>query len=142
MNAPAVSPILKTLLFVISALEAVAGVLLLFATDWIVGMLPAGTPIPRDALTVTLIKGIGLIAILFGYFFCAAAREPARYIAIIDGTIALCFAAAALNVYAVTAIHLDAYYPRTYLLTRAIVQIVFGVVLIALRPKGARKAAA
>jgi len=121
-------------LYTISAIEGIAGLILIFASTWVVA-LPL-TAWVLSGLILYFIKGIGVISIAFGYLMCVAARQPARYVAVIDSFVFLAFAAALLNLYALPVLGLAAYYPATYLIARAIVLVAIGVVLIVLRPRG------
>jgi hypothetical protein len=129
---------LTSLLYVLSVIEALAGLALLFASNWVLSLLviPGGTA-AEGGLVLLLTKGIGIVALAFGYLMCVAARSPVRYIAIIDTLIFLLVAAAALNIYGIAALGLGALYPASYLIVRAIVEFVLAVVLVVLRPKGA-----
>ena len=71
------------------------------------------------------------------YLLCAAARDPVRYAAIVDTLIFFCLGAGVLTIYADLALGARAYYPSAYLVTRGVVQIAIGAVLIALRPRAA-----
>ncbi|HTJ27734.1 MAG TPA: hypothetical protein VMA36_16375 [Candidatus Limnocylindria bacterium] len=127
---------LRILLWVLSAIETVAGVILLFASGWVVTLAGAQLNLAMGGgYVVLLLKAIGIVAIALGYLLCAAARDPLRYVAVIDTLTFVLIAAAAVNVYAVTALHVGAFYPTSYLIGRALVQIAFAVVLIALRPR-------
>jgi hypothetical protein len=128
---------LRILLFVISGIEAVAGILLLFAPGWVLSLAAANLALPNSGFVLALLKAIGIIAIALAYLLCAAARDPVRYIAVIDALTFLLLASAALNFYAVAALHIGPFYPAPYLISRAIVQLAIAVVIIALRPKAA-----
>lgn len=128
---------LRMLLFVISAIEGLAGIVLLFASGWVLALAPANLGLPYSGVVVALVKAIGIIALALGYLLCAAARDPVRYIAVIDALVFILAAAAALNIYAVAALHVGSFYPGPYLIVRAIVQLVLALIIIALRPKGA-----
>jgi hypothetical protein len=134
---------LRILLFVLSAIEALAGFVLLFGTGWVLSLAPAKFPLhlPNSGFVLALLKGIGIIAIASGYLFYAAARDPVRYIAVIDTLAFILLAAAALNLYAVAALHIGLFYPVPYLITRAIVQLVLAVIVIVLRPRSRRATA-
>ncbi len=128
---------LQILLFVLSAIEALAGVVLLFGTGWVLSLAPAKFSLhfPNSGFMLALLKAIGIIAIASGYLFCAAARDPVRYIAVIDTLAFILVAAATLDLYAVAALHIGLFYPVPYLVTRAIVQLVLAIIVIVLRPK-------
>jgi hypothetical protein len=129
---------LSSLLYVLSVLEALAGFVLLFATNWALSLVPANLALGDSGFVMIFFKAIGIVALALGYLLCVAARNPARYIAIIDTLAFLLIASAALNVYALTAMHLGKYYPANYMLVRIIVQLVLAVAVIAMRPKAAR----
>ena len=131
---------LRILLFVLSAIEALAGIVMLFATGWVLSLAPANLPLhlSNSGFVLALLKAIGIIAIAFGYLFCAAARDPVRYIAVIDTLAFILVAAAALNLYAAAALHSGLFYPVPYLIARAIVQLILAVIVIMLRPKPQR----
>ena len=127
---------LRILLFVISVIEALAGLCLLFASSWVLS-LASGSVDPNAGFILILVKAIGIAAIASGYLLCAAARNPARYIAVIDTFAFVLLAASALSIYASFTLHVDPFYPGPYLIVRAVLQLVLAVVIIALRPRGA-----
>jgi hypothetical protein len=128
---------LRIVLFVISAIEALAGLVLIFASSWVLALTPTNVGLVNNGLLLVLMKAIGIIAIALAYLLCAAARDPVRYLAVIDALAFILLAAAALNVYALAALHVGTFYPAGYLIVRAIVQLVLAVVIIALRPRRA-----
>jgi hypothetical protein len=128
---------LRMLLFAISAIEGLAGIVLLFATGWVLALAPPNLGLLSSSVVLALVKAIGIIALALGYLLCAAARDPVRYIAVIDALVFILVAAAALNVYAVAVLHVGWFYPAPYLIVRAIVQLALALALVALRPKGA-----
>ena len=125
---------LSIVLYVMSLIEALAGITLIFGSTWVLGfVLP---PTAADAgLFVLMLKGLGILAIGLGYMLCVAARDPVRYVAVIDTFIFFLFAAGILNIYADVALGAWAYFPSTYLLARGVFQIALGVALLALRPR-------
>jgi hypothetical protein len=135
MTAAQPHRILRALLFAISAIEGIAGLILLFASDWALSFAPAGLAF-HGGFLLALVKAIGIVALALGYLLCAAARDPVRYIAVIDTLTFMLLAAAALSIYAVTVLHAGLFYPRSYLIVRAIVQIAIALALVVLRPKG------
>jgi hypothetical protein len=126
---------LRILLFVLAGLEGVLGLALLFATGSVMGLLPGTLGQPATPFIVLLLKGVGVVALVFGYLFCVAARDPVRYVAVIDALIVLLLASAALTLYGLTALGIGAFYPAAYLVVRALAQIAIAAVLFALRPK-------
>jgi hypothetical protein len=133
---------LRVVLYIIAGIEGVAGIVLVFATGWVLSFAPKMPAFPYAAFVVALVKGIGILALAVGYLLCVAARDPVRYVAIVDTLVFILIAAAALNVYAAVALGLGALYPGPYLIARAALQLVLAVVILALRPKNARPAGA
>jgi len=131
---------LSIVLYVMSLIEALAGITLIFGSTWVLGfVLP---PTAADAgLFVLMLKGLGILAIGLGYMLCVAARDPIRYVAVVDTFIFFLFAAGILNIYADVALGASAYVPSTYLLARGILQVALGIVLLVLRPRGASRVA-
>lgn len=131
---------LRTLLYAISAIEGIAGIALIFATGWVLSWSPSPL-MAASGFVVTLVKGLGIVALAFGYLLCVTAREPVRYVRVIDTLIFLVAAAAILTLYGVFALHLGAFYPPGYLIARALIQLATAAVLLALRPKNVTEAA-
>ncbi len=130
--------ILSTLLYALSVVEALAGLILLFATSWALSLVPTNLALGDIGFVLIFLKAIGIVALALGYLLCVAARDPARYIAVIDTLVFLLVVSAALNVYALTAMHIDKYFPANYMLVRIIVQLILAIAVIALRPKAAK----
>ena len=133
---------LRVLLYVLSAIEGVAGIVLVFATEWVLSTSPKILVFPYETYVVAVVKGVGILVLALAYLLCVTARDPARYVAILDTLVFICFAAAALNVYAVAALHLGLFYPGPYLLVRAALEVALGAAILAMRPKAAPKAGA
>lgn len=126
---------LRTLLFAFSAIAAIAALVLIFAPSWPLAFAPGSVPPPANALEFAILRAFGVAVLVIAYLLCAAARDPVRYAAIIDGFIFLLVAFAILNISWVVAQQLDAYYPSVYLIVRAVVQVILAIVLFRLRPK-------
>ncbi|HLI94623.1 MAG TPA: hypothetical protein VKT72_00895 [Candidatus Baltobacteraceae bacterium] len=133
---------LRIVLYALSVIEGIAGVVLLFATGWVLSFAPQLLALSSTGFVVLLLKGIGIISLGLGYLACAAARDPVRYVAVIDATVFILIAAAAENFYAVVALHLGSLYPTPYLLVRGIIQLALALTLLAMRPKAAPTAQA
>jgi hypothetical protein len=131
--------VISMLLFAISALEGIAGIILIFASNWVLALAPANLPLPNPNVVVALLKAIGIVALALAYLLYVTARDPARYVAVIDTLIFMLVAASILNVYALLALNIGALYPGPYLITRAIVQLLLAIVIFALRPRGAAR---
>ena len=127
---------LQIVLYALSLIEGLAGLALIFGSAWVMGfvVLPQ-TAAPAAGLFVLLFKALGILALGLGYLLCVAARNPVRYVAIVDTFVFFLFAAGVLNIYADVALGAWAYFPSTYLLARGILQILLGFVLLALRPR-------
>jgi hypothetical protein len=128
---------LRVLLFALSVLEALAGAVLLVAPGWALAMVPT---VPNNGFVLAIFMAIGIVLIGLGYLLCVAARNPTRYVGVIDTLAFMCVGAAAVNVYGVAVLNLGAFYPSSYIMVRAIVQLALAVALIALRPKAASAA--
>ena len=124
---------LRVVLYVLSVIEGLGGLALLFASGWLLsfGIMGASNP-----ALVVLMKALGIIAIAFGYLLCVTARDPVRFVPVIDTLIFLLFAVAGLNLYALIGLDAGAFFPAGYLVARVVVQVLLGVWLIVLRPKG------
>jgi len=124
---------LRIILFVVAAICAVGAIVLCFATSWVLTF--GTTPPPSNGFEDALVKGFGVFVLALGYLLCVAARDPVRYVAVVDAFIFILLAGAVLNVYGVVALGLGAYYPAGYLVARAIAEIILAAVLFWLRPK-------
>lgn len=129
---------LSTLLYALSVLEALAGLILLFATNWALSLVPANLALGDSGFVMIFFKAIGIVALALGYLMCVAARDPVRYLAVIDTFVGLLVASAILNVYALTAMNLGKYYPANYMIVRIVVQVFLAAAVLALRPKAAK----
>jgi len=133
MNATRPFQTLRVILFVLSAICGAGAVVLGFATNWVLAI---GTmPPPSNAVEYALVKGFGLFILALGYLLCVAARDPARYVAVIDALIIILLGGAVLNVYCVVALGLGAYYPAGYLIARAILEVILATIIFGLRPR-------
>jgi hypothetical protein len=135
--------VLRILFFALSGIEALAGVILLFATSWVLSLPPASLPLDlaHSGYVLLLLKAIGIIAIALAYLFCVVARDPVRYVAVIDMLVFILVAVAILNLYAVATLRSGLFYPVSYLIARAVVQLILAVIFVVLRPKPERTAA-
>jgi len=127
---------LRAMLFTISTICGIGAILLFFASDWLLRILPGSVPPPSNVLELTVLKAFGIFLLALAYLLCVAARDPVRYVAVINALIFILLAAAVLNVYGLVALGLGAVYPAGYLVTRTIVQLILAAVIFTLRPKG------
>jgi hypothetical protein len=137
MTAPQPYRALTILLFAISAIEGIAGLVLIFGSSFVLSLAPSNLILPNANFVLALLKGLGIIAIALGYLMCVAARDPVRYVGVIDVLIFILVAAAILNIYALYALHLGALYPEPYVIARATVQLITAILLLRLRPRAA-----
>jgi hypothetical protein len=135
MNAVKPFQTLRTILFAISALAGITGLLLIFLPGMLLSFAPGGTPPPNTPFEHLAMNAIGIFVLLVAYLLCVAARDPVRHVAIINAVIFFFVAFAILNVYAAVSLGLSAYYPSGYLIARGIIQLILAAVLFWLRPK-------
>lgn len=131
---------LTTLLYALAVLEALAGLILIFGSHWVLSMTPNSLTLPDTAFMTVFLKGLGIFALGMGYLMCVAARDPARYVAVIDTLVFILIASAILIAYALVSMHLDRYFPANYVVIRIVIQIALAIVLIVMRPKAVARA--
>ena len=125
---------LSTILYAISVLQAVAAVVLIFAPRWLLAMTHVAYDAAGSGLFIEFLMGIGLAVLGISYLTCCAARDPVRYVGVVNALIFLSLGAATLNIYTVVALHVPPAFIE-YLLTRSAIQAVIAVVLLLLHPK-------
>lgn len=93
---------LRALLTIVATLLAVAGLVMLSASPWVLERLGAwtgtggnildflvrGRLAHNDAVMNVLVQGVGAFALCFSYALFAAGRDPVRYVAVVDALIA------------------------------------------------------
>lgn len=126
---------LSTVLYVLSVLEVIAGLVLVFASGWVLSMAPASLGLPTTGLVMVFLKALGIIAIGIAYLLCVTARDPVRHVAVIDTLVFFLLASALLNAYSIWSLHIGAYFPTNYIIVRIVVAVILAAVLIGLRPK-------
>jgi len=131
---------LSTLLYALSVLEALAGLILIFGSHWVLSMTPNSLALPDTGFMTVFLKALGIFALGLGYLMCVAARDPSRYVAVIDTLVFILIASAILIGYALVAMHLDRYFPANYVVIRIVIQVILAIVLIVMRPKAAARA--
>ena len=131
---------LTTLLYALAVLEAIAGLVLIFGSHWALSMAPANLGLQDTAFVTVFMKALGIVAIAIGYLLCVTARDPARYVAVIDTLVFMLIASAILIAYALVGMHIGQYFPAGYIVARIVIQIILAIVLIAMRPKAAARA--
>ncbi len=131
---------LSTLLYALSVVEALAGLILIFGSSWVLSMAPGILTLADSAFLSIFFKAIGVLALGLGYLLCVTARDPARYVAVIDMLTFVLIASAILIGYALAVMHLGRYFPANYIVARIVIQVILAAVLIAMRPKAAARA--
>jgi hypothetical protein len=126
---------LGIILMILAVLTALAALVFLFASSWILSLAHVSLQLPDSDFVIALIKAIGLIILPFSLLLYAAAGDPARYIRVVDALILLLIGGAALNLYALAALHLGAYFPAPYIIARSILELIAAAVFFMLRPK-------
>ena len=126
---------LSTLLYVLSVLEAIAGLVMIFGSSWVLSMAPASLALPDSGFVMIFMKALGILALGLGYLLCVTARDPVRHVAIIDTLVFILIASAILVWYAMAAMHLGQYFPANYIVVRIVVQLILAIVLVVMRPK-------
>jgi hypothetical protein len=126
---------LRTILGILAVVLTAGGVVLLFATSWLVSMIPAQPQFAVSTLTIIFLKALGAIGFMFAYLLFTASRDPVRYVAIVDAFAGLLLLGAALDVWAVNTLNFGSIYPGHLIWLRVAVRIALAIVLIALRPR-------
>jgi len=127
-------------LYALAVLEALAGLILIFGSNWLLSMVPGNLALPDTAFLTIFIKAVGILALGLGYLLCVTARDPARYVSVIDTLVFILIASAILIGYALVTMHLGRYFPANYIVVRIVLQVIMAVVLIVMRPKAAARA--
>ena len=136
MTSPKAFPALSALLYVLSLVEAAAGIALIFASGWVISLVLATPPGSDSGFLLALMKSLGVLCFGLAYLMCCAARDPVRYLAVIDTLAFLLLGGAILSFYSLSALSSGTNDAGTYLIARGIIQVVLAVILVALRPKG------
>lgn len=132
--SPRANAALSALLWVIAVLVLAGGLLILFATPLIIGLVLPGLPVfSAGAALPMLFKYIAVLALAFAYLLAQAARDPVRYVAVVDVMAFLAIAAAIVDVAAAVT---HAWPMHTGLIwARAVVRLIVAALLIAWRPR-------
>jgi hypothetical protein len=125
---------LKVLLAIMAVLVSLSGLAVLFVTSWIVSFSAMRGLFSGSAVELVL-KFVGVLAVGLGYLLSQAARDPVRYVAVIDVFALVLIVGAILDVYAALTLEL-----RPPLLTgviggRAVLRLVIAGLVIAWRPR-------
>lgn len=143
--------VLRVLLTIVATLLAVAGLVMLSASPWvlerlgawtgtssnIVDFLVRGRLAHNDAIMNVLVQGVGAFALSFSYALFAAGRDPVRYVAVVDALIG--FAVVVSVIDALWIGRLAGGNPALIAFgwTRVAVRLIFAAVLLMLRPRSA-----
>jgi hypothetical protein len=125
---------LQGLLTVLTVLAALGALLALFGTTWLLHtFLPAASVDTATWLSITM-KSLGVIALMLSYLLSAAARDPVRYLAVIDAFAGALVLLSIVDVYGLVALNFGALYPVWAILLRAAFRVALAITLVALRP--------
>jgi uncharacterized membrane protein YjjP (DUF1212 family) len=140
---------LRILLTVLATLLTAAGLVLLLATPWVLELLGAwtGTAIGivdfllrgrlahNDAIMSVLAQGIGVFALCFSYALYAAGRDPVRYLAVVDATIAFAVLTSVVDALSIGSLAGGNPLLAAFAWARVAVRLILAAVLVALRPR-------
>lgn len=128
---------LKILLGFIAAIIFLGGVILLFATPWLLHKLPTWWLAPSGP-PIVVAKFLGILAFGCSYLLYSASRDPQRYVAVIDAFAFVLIVGTALDIYATFALGFATYFPASLIWGRVIVRLVIAALLIIWRPRRAQ----
>ncbi len=137
MASPDRHTALRSLLLILTVLAVVAGLTLLVASGLVASFAPPELHLAPPGFVVILLKVIGALLLAAAYVSYAASKDPARYVAFIDALAFLLIAAAAIDLYALGALHVAPFYPASFVIARSVIRVTIALVLIWLRPRGA-----
>lgn len=131
-------PALTLVLGILCALLACGALVLLFATGWLASQIIDPANVEAFVWVLVLFKAFGAFALIIAYLTYNAARDPIRYLAVIDGLIGLLILVSILDAYAVLALGFGAFYPAWAMWFRITLRIAVAVLLLVLRPSSPR----
>src|SRR5262249_7990500 len=127
---------LRGLLGVMAAVVTLGGLLALIGTSWILD-LGAMRGLLSGSAAGLFLRFVGVLALSLAYLLYQAARDPERYVAVIDAFVFVLIAGAMIDVYAaLTHMVAGAFLPGL-VWGRAAFRLIVAVSLIAWRPRGA-----
>jgi len=126
--------VLKVLLGIMAVLIILSGLAVLFATSWILS-LGAMRGLFGGSAVGLVFKFVGALALGLGYLLYQAARDPLRYVAVIDVVAFLLIVGAIIDVYAALTHALGPPFPPGLIWGRAIFRLAIAVLVIAWRPR-------
>ena len=140
---------LKVLLTVLATLLAVGGLVMLAASPWVLERLGAWTGADgniidfllrgrlahNSAVMNVLVQGIGAFALCFSYALFAAGRDPVRYAAVVDATIAFAVIVSVIDALSIRALAGGSHYLIAFGWSRVAIRLMFAAVLLMLRPR-------
>ncbi len=125
---------LKVLLGIMAALVILSGLAVLFATPWILGLSASRGLFGGSAIGLVF-RFVGALAVGLGYLLYQAARDPMRYVAVIDVFAFLLIVGAIIDVYAALTLALGPSFLRGLIWGRAIFRLAIAALVIAWRPR-------
>jgi hypothetical protein len=124
---------LKVLLAIMAVLVGLSRLAVLFATSWIASFSAMHGFFSGSAVGLFL-KFVGALALGLGYLLAQAARDPERYLAVIDVFAFLLIVGAILDVYAALTPALGPPFLARVIWGRAVLRLVIAGLVIAWRP--------
>jgi hypothetical protein len=124
--------ILQILLGVIGALYALGGLTLLFATSWVMSLLPTVEPVTAPAL---LLKTLGTGGLGLGYMSLVAARDPVRYAAVVDVLAGMLVLLTAVDLYTEFGLQYSSSHLAYAIWVRTALRLILAIILLVLRPR-------
>ncbi|MBV9148573.1 MAG: hypothetical protein JO024_01805 [Candidatus Eremiobacteraeota bacterium] len=127
--------VLRGLLLVLAILAGIGGLVVLFDARIIFLAVPTPAEPFAHSFIVLLIQGFGAVIIGMAILLYAAARDPVRYISVIDAFIVILVLLSGIDVYAAETLHLGGMYPGHLILGRVAFRLILAIVLLSLRPR-------
>jgi hypothetical protein len=125
--------VLRILLIAIGVLSVLAGLILMFATNWIFSLIGATA---ESGFFFLILKAIGAVSIALGYASLATSRDPERNVVVVDLLIIISLLAAAVGFYSQITLHFTIGHVSAALIwTGSTLRLILGLVLLALRPR-------
>lgn len=140
---------LKVLLTILATLLAVAGLVMMLASPWvleqlgvwtgtspgIIDFLMHGRLAHNDAVMTVLVQGLGAIVICFSYAVFAAGRDPVRYVAVVDALIAFAVIVSVIDALSIGALAGHNVVMVAFGWARVAIRLIIAAILLGLRPR-------
>ncbi len=127
----------RYLLFGITLISVIGGLALLFFTWLFLGLQAFAVQGVPGIVVVALLKVFGVFALMVAYLSYVAARDPVRYVAIINSLAFLLIAAAAIDLYMLLVYRASPFYPSQLVIARSAIRLILALLLLLWRPRAA-----